>query len=301
MTKKAGREFEELIARIERILAPEGATIKSPDYIPDLITNSIREVDISNRFQDGNETRFITVECRDRVGQQDTTWIEQLVTKQKDIGAWRTYAVSSGRFSKPAIEKANHYGIEIRQFDQITDVEIAQQCASKSSNLRFSILKPDIYFTVKIMDKSGIEISSDELSKEYLEKLMNDVSLIDPSEYFSNSDLVEFNNWLCDPKTDNYFFHFSLSFNLENENHQVDFTSSGKIVSQIILDYKCKKQVLNFPIQSVQQYSSPKRTITQFIESEATNDTHSFKFKLRGRFNPIPVNEKQTKRVRKDN
>jgi hypothetical protein len=285
MRKKscAGKDFEELIARIERILAPKGAMIKSPDYIPDLITNSPREVDVSIRFQDDNENRLITVECRDRIGQEDTTWIEQLVTKQKDIGAWRTYAVSSGKFSKPAIEKANHYGIEIRQFDQITNVEIAQEWSS--SKLNIEITKPVIYlanFTTSNKDK---------LTKEFIKTLKNDLSIIESSDYFSDSDLKQIKNWLAESNNTNELFPFSLSFH-----YCLEIQHSKNLEADVTVNYFIKRQVIKVPIQSVQQYSSPEEIITQLIEGKASDDTHSFKVKIRGRFKPLPVKERRSKR-----
>jgi hypothetical protein len=97
------KEFEKLVALIEYHLSPQGATIKSPDYIPDKITGELREVDASIRYQVGSTPILITVECRKRSTKQDTRWIEQLVRKRDDIGASATIAVSSSGFSKPKI------------------------------------------------------------------------------------------------------------------------------------------------------------------------------------------------------
>ncbi|MFN2510566.1 MAG: hypothetical protein ABR568_03875 [Pyrinomonadaceae bacterium] len=48
------RELELLVSRIEGALAPAGAVIRSPDRIPDLITNELREVDVSIRRRVGS-------------------------------------------------------------------------------------------------------------------------------------------------------------------------------------------------------------------------------------------------------
>lgn len=121
---KEWREFEKLVARIERQLGPEGATVKSPDYILDKVTGSRREVDASIRYQVGSVPILITVECRDRSDSEDATWIEQLATKRHNIGAAKTVAVSSSGFTQPAIECAESHGIEIRLIDEITDEDI---------------------------------------------------------------------------------------------------------------------------------------------------------------------------------
>ncbi len=51
MTKKLGRDFEEMVARIEERLAPNGAIVNSPDYITDKVTGQPREVDASIRYK----------------------------------------------------------------------------------------------------------------------------------------------------------------------------------------------------------------------------------------------------------
>lgn len=118
------REFENLVALIERHLSREGATVKSPDSIPDKVTGELREVDASIRYQVGSIPILITVECRKRSRKQDTRWIEQIARKRDDIGASVTVAVSSNGFSKPAIEKARFYGIETRLLRDVSETAI---------------------------------------------------------------------------------------------------------------------------------------------------------------------------------
>lgn len=116
------REFEKLVARIERAIGPIGAVVKSPDYIRGSVTGELREVDASIRTQrDGPPIRVL--ECRDRAKVEDVMWIEQLVTKSHDHGV-PTTAVSSAGFSKSAVEKANHYGIETRLISDVTQDEM---------------------------------------------------------------------------------------------------------------------------------------------------------------------------------
>lgn len=115
---KDWREFEKLVARIEAAIGPAGAAVTSPDHIRDSITGELREVDACIRAQ--IDTLPIRVlECRNRVNVEDVMWIEQLVTKGRDLGVPIT-AVSSRGFSEPAIVKANHYGIETRVISEMT-------------------------------------------------------------------------------------------------------------------------------------------------------------------------------------
>lgn len=119
------REFELLVARIEKQLAPKDAEIKSPDRIRDKVTGQMREVDASIRYKIGSASILITIECRNRNKEQDDTWIEQIATKRDKIGANKTIAVSAKGFTKPATISAEKYGIELRRIDEITDKIIA--------------------------------------------------------------------------------------------------------------------------------------------------------------------------------
>ncbi|MEE9129290.1 MAG: hypothetical protein V3T84_04680 [Phycisphaerales bacterium] len=116
------REFEKLVARIERAIGPVGGIVRSPDYVRDSVTGELREVDASIRTQEDVPPIRI-LECRDRARVEDVIWIEQLVTKSRDHGV-ATTAVSSKGFSRSATTKANHYGIETRQISELTQDEM---------------------------------------------------------------------------------------------------------------------------------------------------------------------------------
>lgn len=144
------REFEELIAKIERLLAPRGAIVKSPDRIRDLITGVLREVDASIRYQIGSVPILITIECRDRSSVQDDTWIEQIGTKRQKIGAAKTIAVSSSGFSRPAVESAKLYGIEIRTTKEVAEADILSWFAITEIN---NVLYRQVLIDMKVVLK----------------------------------------------------------------------------------------------------------------------------------------------------
>ena len=125
--KHRSKEFEELAARLEKALAPDGAQVKSPDRIRDKFTGQYREVDASIRYTIGSSHILITLECRDRARTQDVTWIEQLATKREHVGADRTLAVSSSPFTEAAILAAKTHGISIRLISEVTDEVIRSQ------------------------------------------------------------------------------------------------------------------------------------------------------------------------------
>ena len=118
------REFEQLVARIEKSLAGSSVTVMSPDRIPSRITLRKREVDASLRTRIGSAEILVTIECRKRRATQDVTWIEQLGCKKLAIGASRTIAVASTAFSRDAIRAATHYDIDLRVLSEITDAEV---------------------------------------------------------------------------------------------------------------------------------------------------------------------------------
>ncbi len=118
MTRK-GRDLEKLVALLEQNLGPQGIQITSPDYIRGKNSNSNREVDISLRSQFGSSDILVIFECRDRKGTEDVTWIEQLATKRKDVGANKAVAVSSTGFSSGAKNVAKLEDIELRTLEEV--------------------------------------------------------------------------------------------------------------------------------------------------------------------------------------
>lgn len=123
-SSKEWRAFEKLVARIEKTLVPRGALVKSPDRVLDKITNRMREIDASIRYQIGTTPILITIECRKRRRVSDDTWIEQLAKKREKLGAATTVAVSSTSFSESAIKTARISNIELRRIEEIGADEI---------------------------------------------------------------------------------------------------------------------------------------------------------------------------------
>ena len=118
------KEFEQLVARIEKDAGPLGLIVRSPDKIPCKITGRKREVDVSIRSRAGTTDLLITIECRRRHPKQDVTWIEQLATKRDAIGASCTIAVSSSGFTPNGQAVANRHGIQLRRLSEVSVSEI---------------------------------------------------------------------------------------------------------------------------------------------------------------------------------
>jgi hypothetical protein len=114
------KEFEQLVARIEKDAGPFGLTVTSPDKILCKVTGRKREVDVSIRSRAGTTDILVTIECRRRHPKQDVTWIEQLATKRDAIGASVTIAVSSSGFTPSAQAVADRHGIQLRRLSEIS-------------------------------------------------------------------------------------------------------------------------------------------------------------------------------------
>lgn len=114
------RLFEQLVARIEQDAEP-GVTVTSPARLRCTVTGRLREVDAAIRTPSG---RLTTVECRKRRGRQDVTWIEQLATKRRSLGADKTIAVSASGFTTAAHQIASRNQIELKTLEPITQAQL---------------------------------------------------------------------------------------------------------------------------------------------------------------------------------
>jgi hypothetical protein len=91
------------------------------DHIPDPDNpNQQRQIDVTIR-RDGSLT---LVECRLHKDAQDVTWIEELMGRRTSLNADAVIAVSASGFTKTAKEKANHFGIILRDFAGLSREEI---------------------------------------------------------------------------------------------------------------------------------------------------------------------------------
>lgn len=111
------RQFEQLVSRVERDADKLGVTIQSPDRLRCKVTGRLREVDASIRTPRGE---LITLECRMRRSREDITWIEQLATKRRSLGAVKTIAVSAAGFSEGARLLAKENAIELKQLRELS-------------------------------------------------------------------------------------------------------------------------------------------------------------------------------------
>lgn len=267
------REFEKLVARIEGYLSPKEAKIISPDFILDKVTGEKREVDASIRYYAGSTPILIILECRKRNSRQDVTWIEQLVTKKNDIGASITIAISSKGFSKAAIKKAAHYGIELRGLENLQN-----QAEEVVSWLRAR--------TVTVVEKIwNVEDMSIELYNApddvQLAKEFHSLSLIDGKIFIRPSDGECINNRILinmwrekngdvfnGVPQDGSLFKKKIVFTF-SKGELTTLTNKGVFdIMQVHLSLILNIDVRQVPISFFSEYQNPDNPIAQVAEWE---------------------------------
>ena len=123
---RKGRGTELILKELESLTLNGQAKIKSPDYIMDIVTGKRREVDISIRHDFGTHKFLTIIECRDRKGNEDVTWIEQLVTKTKNLQANKIVAVSTNGFTDGAKKLGEHENVVLRTIRNFKTDEIKE-------------------------------------------------------------------------------------------------------------------------------------------------------------------------------
>jgi Restriction endonuclease len=274
MGKKArpGREFEELVARFEEVLAPLGATVKSPDYIKDQVTGQQREVDASIRDTERNSDHLITLECRDHKRGQDVRWIEQLATKRRDIGASKTVAVSRRGFSSAAKAKARHYEIVLRRISEITDADIIRVWGG----LGITIVFPEFALIgLELTDEGGCPIQLEDFPEAISEAFRADPTstgllkrkgrerLISAADVFNVR--VQDGIWLCRDGE----FPLIVVMKSSGDQLSVTTTAGNRVVSRAALKFLVQRREVDSSIESVRRYGSMEETLLDQINAVA--------------------------------
>lgn len=276
---RQGREFERLVELLERCLVPDGAEVKSPDYIPDKITGGLREVDISIRMNIGSIPVLIIVECRDRAGAEDVAWIEQLAQKRNDLNAAKAVAVSSSGFSQNAQTKARSQGIEIRYIDEITSDDIRDWFQAGEMIL---FLRRSHIHKVSIDLDSNLpadEIQIDEDTAHRLSKCsVNDDLFICKKDGKTCSISTIWLNIPKDKDGDIYRevpqngskIRRTLVMNFPDTRERYQFpTKSGLVdISRITLVVDLWIEPSSIPIKNIHSYMSPETSLVQTVEYE---------------------------------
>nr|WP_314481491.1 hypothetical protein [uncultured Pseudomonas sp.] len=121
-----GKQLESLIAYIEGLRLPAGWKVTPRKLMPSTAGGTAAELDIVISGTVGTMDFTWLIECRDRrKSKAPASWIEQLVTRRTRFNLSRVTAVSTSGFSRGAVELANLYGVDLREFKQLTADEFS--------------------------------------------------------------------------------------------------------------------------------------------------------------------------------
>ncbi len=120
-----GKQLEELVAFVERILLPQGFEVTTNGRVFNDDGVQIAEFDVEIRGKMGSTAIAWLIECRDRpgTGPAPGAWIEQLVGRRDRFGFNKVTAVSTTGFAAGALEYAKRAGIELREVKAVTPEE----------------------------------------------------------------------------------------------------------------------------------------------------------------------------------
>lgn len=108
--KNNGIEFEKIVADIQARIDPNAHVLHNQSLTDRLGQNRQFDVVIRGKFA-GHEILGV-IECKDFNKKVGTPEIDAFVTKSQDINANFKIIVSRKGFTKPAIQKAKHYGVQ---------------------------------------------------------------------------------------------------------------------------------------------------------------------------------------------
>lgn len=110
--------FQDLIALLERQLAPSGSLVFESKLLRDVHTGEDREVDIVIEAKVGMHAFLIGIEVIDHGRPASSPWIESIAQKHQDLPINKSIVVSRSGFYQPALLKAKAKKIDTLTIDQ---------------------------------------------------------------------------------------------------------------------------------------------------------------------------------------
>ncbi len=229
MSRK-GRTFEKKYEWLYKL--DKKYKVTSPEYLFDKAAGIKREVDVLVEYCDSNGfDRKIAIECRDRKGKEDVTWIEQLVQKREDLGIDCLIATTTKSFSEAAIAKAKTHGVVIEQAEYLSEKNVYDNTIDFFLDIffcKFDLLKFDFCLLNK--------------KKKSFKKFFSDLDFSNQNElmYFINTDFY----FSFDPQTifDDYGIKKENFFS--SEDNSIELKGNSLLVNSPLPS--CMKNVLFF-------------------------------------------------------
>lgn len=110
---RKGRTAETIVQALERLfVATPDVEVQSPGFLADGVSGKMREFDVLIAARVGRHIMHTAIEVRDRKTPVSCEAIEAFQTKCADTRIAKKAFVSRSGYTKPALAKAKHYGID---------------------------------------------------------------------------------------------------------------------------------------------------------------------------------------------
>ncbi|APH38226.1 restriction endonuclease [Methanohalophilus halophilus] len=259
---RKGKELEETVSLLHKILTKDEYEITSPDFLIDKITGQQREVDISIKANIGSIPLTIIIECRDRNTKQDSMWIEQLATKCQNLNVQKVIAVSSNDFTEPAKTTAKHYGIETRVLSQIGKEDIHSWFLGDCLPVihkQYEIIK---ILTFELVDYNGnnIKFESDE------EKFMSNNEKLSLNELFYQEVIVKQSEIFKDIPEDGIRIQKKVAFADKDQIYKMEISETEMYqLKGFTAEVHLWKELKKLPISDIIRYEDSDMTFLEGV------------------------------------
>lgn len=202
-----------LTGLLKLALNPKSIEVILGDYLYDDASQEDRDVDISIKYSisDGSEYSLFGYEVKDHKRPLDSTHVEQLCTKLKDIvKISKGGIVSASGYSRPAIKKAIKHGIDLYEFKDWDSDKIEEfKTVRFNSKFLFGEYKPKVKFnkqlfvthpklpllenatldgSLEVISKDGTKrIELRDFAKNIRNNAISQIKLLDDNEVFDTN------------------------------------------------------------------------------------------------------------------
>ncbi len=272
---RKGRGTELVLKELESLSLKDQAKIKSPDYIYDVVTGKDREVDVSIRIKIGTHEFLTIIECRDRKGNEDVTWIEQIVTKTKNLQANKVIAVSTSGFTDGAKKLAAHENVILRTLRDFK--------ADEAIDWLDSLILRESKWNMLHMGINCINVELDDPTKKEFGKieikdfdpLEKNIKVASSGEYVNFEDIInsvnkENNNFLFDDINDNeppVIKKALLKFDLDNK-HLIEIEDKTFYIDTIAIECECWIEAKKIPFKKALKYEENEKSVLDNVNYE---------------------------------
>lgn len=211
---RKGRFLEILVKYLQEFLGPEGIAATSPEEFYDEYGNKIGEIDVTLRGDFGSSKIFVGIECRDQPshGPQGRGWIREIIGKRDDLNVDKMIAVSTTRFTQPAIDLANSSRVDLLTIESKDESDVNHNLRNWFETLTFVWVedsyeisgvvdittiprtsRSDTHGSILIKDRiSGMFITLQQYIKPKLDSLFTSMQ-VDPNTIREIETLIELN------------------------------------------------------------------------------------------------------------